>query len=782
LRRPPAKRLAPLFCLLLAGFSAACGGGDRLLLPPAPAAGETVPAGEVAAVVAAGGGLFEGAGEWAAVDTGHVVRPALVTSPAGWSWRGRLPAGARLQVGAGALPAAWEEAGRLTVTVGLVGDGESETLDRATAEKPQEDAAAGPPWLDLDLDLAHRAGEEVTLTFRAAFDRLPPQLRDRPLVAWGPVRLTGEGDGASRPDGAPPNVVLIVVDTLRADHLGFHGYERDTAPNVAAQLAGRGVVFEQAHAQAPWTLPSVISYMTGRHPSEMALPEVIRQGIREETPSLAERLRAAGYRTAAFLANPVLHPANGFTRGYESFYTPIASVRSISLNGDSVNRHLLPWLGAHAVPGGDPFFVYVHYVDPHDPYLNPEQEDGRSVFYPDYRGPVDGGWAHSLYVGQRRLPDGAEEAGRRHLEALYDSEIHYVDGLIGELLAAIPPEVAAQTLFVFTSDHGEEFLDHGWWKHGRTVYEEQLHVPFVLRWDGRLPAGRRVAEPVELLDLAPTVLAAAGVEAPAGWEGIDLLPVAAGESTPPRRVSVGQHLAEGPERAAALLDGWKLLLFNRNAPFAPEKPADQAIWQSNLDHTARVELYNLEDDPGERRNLAGERPADVARLAPFVLRRLDQPLARGLRVALGAVPAGAEVAGEIVFEQAPEGHWPLFLAAGDRVELDGRRVRFAWRGEGFAKGMRLAGEPGAVESVTVTVDGEPVAPTRVTVGDGRAYAGGRVAASGLEADSWPPGASLAGAPPPVLHLWLPGSEPPTGLDAAAIEETERRLRALGYIR
>ena len=793
---PVANRLAPRKSLVSSGVLAvfllsvaACGGGEGFRVPPAPAAGETLPAGEPAEVLDELGVTLAGAAGWSAPTIDYETRPALVTGTDGWSWRGRLPRGARLHVGVGALAAAWEHAGRLTVTVTAAAGGEREIVERATVRKEASDGeGAGartptPPWLDLDLDLGHRGGDEVTLSFAAAFDRLPPALREAPLVAWGPVRLAGVG-AAARLAGAPPNVLMIVVDTLRADHLGTYGYERDTAPRVDELLARRGAVFERAHSQAPWTLPSVISYLTGHHPSVLATPEVIRQGIPAETPSLAERLRAAGYRTAAFIANPVLHAGNGFARGFETFYTPEAHVRSLSLNGDSLNRHLLPWLEAHARPGADPFFLYVHYVDPHDPYLNPDQVDGRSTFLPDYRGPVGGGWPHPLFVGHQRLPEGGEAAGLDHLVALYDSEILYVDRLIGELLAALPSEVTAETLIVFTSDHGEEFLDHGWWKHGRTVYEDQIHVPLIVRWDGRVPAGRRVGEAVELLDLAPTVLAAAGVEAPAGWEGIDLLPVAAGEAAP-RRVTVAQHLSEGPERAAALLDGWKLHLFNRHAPYAPEAAGDRHIWQATLDHSERVELYDLGADPAERRNLAAERPADVARLAPFVLRRLDQPRRRGLRLALGAVPPGAVVAGELVLETPPEGWWPEFLTAGDRVEVDGRRVRFSLQGEGFAKGVRLLGAPGAVESVRVTVDGAAVAPARVTVGTARPYAGGRVAAAALATEGWPPGAALSGATAgalPVLHLWLPGDRPPGGLDAAAIEETERRLRALGYIR
>src|SRR6185436_13135461 len=123
---------------------------------------------------------------------------------------------------------------------------------------------------------------------------------------------------------------------------------------------------------------------------------------------------------------------------------------------------------------------YVHYVEPHDPYASPQLVAGRSPFFPAYRGIVDGTWPHGLLMGQLRLAAPVDDA--RHLAALYDSEIHSADGWLGALLAGFDDATTAETLFVFTADHGEELDDHGGWKHGRTVYEEQLRVPLVLRW------------------------------------------------------------------------------------------------------------------------------------------------------------------------------------------------------------------------------------------------------------------------------------------------------------
>src|SRR5262249_51542102 len=160
-------------------------------------------------------------------------------------------------------------------------------------------------------------------------------------------------------------------------------------------------------------------------------------------------------------ANPSLHVGAGFERGFRSFFAPPADVEWIRKHADSLNARALPWLRAHA---GRPFFLYVHYVDPHDPYENPEIVDGRSPFLSGYRGPGPGEWVHGISPGRRQPPDPARALAQ--IDALYDSEVHYVDRAIGELLAAIPPAVLARTLVVLTADHGEEIHDHGGWKHG----------------------------------------------------------------------------------------------------------------------------------------------------------------------------------------------------------------------------------------------------------------------------------------------------------------------------
>src|SRR5258708_24739026 len=201
-----------------------------------------------------------------------------------------------------------------------------------------------------------------------------------------------------------------------------------------------------------------------------------------------------------------MHVGAGSERGFRPFYAPPADVEWLRRHADALNRHALPWIAAYQ-DRDRPFFLYLHYIDPHDPYDNPEVVGNRSPFEGEYRGPVAGDWVHGIYTGKLVLSDPARDVP--HLSALYYSEVHYVDRAIGQVLASLRPEVLANTLVVLTADHGEELLDHGGWKHRHSLFGEQIHVPLILRRDGRIPPGRRLNGPVPLLVLAPPPAGAA---------------------------------------------------------------------------------------------------------------------------------------------------------------------------------------------------------------------------------------------------------------------------------
>lgn len=709
---------------------------------------------------------------------GRESRSAVITTVEPWAWRGRVPPGGRLHLGVQALPLGWQVARALEVVVEI----ESE-VGREVVVVGRLGKSGDPRWLDLDADLSRWAGEGVALTVRPTLVGLLAEDRSTPLLAWSPARLSSEVPGAgARAGNARPNVLFILIDTLRADHLTPYGYERDTTPQIAHWLAAQGTTVETAYSQAPWTLPSLAAIMSGRNPGEFLGDPVASFALPGSVLSVPERFALAGYATAGFIGNPTLHEENGFARGFGTFYTPPADPASMHLHGGGLTDRALPWLAAHAGGADRPFFLYVHYIDPHDPYDSPELVNGVSPFDPDYRGRIGVDWIHGIYTGKLDLDDPVRDLA--HIAALYDSEIHYADAQVGRLLAAIPPEVLKDTLVVLTSDHGEELLDHGGWKHGQTLYDEQIHVPLIFRWDGHIPAGKRLSGVVRLLDLAPTFASAIGAKADPDWDGVDLLPALLGKGAVPRRPAFAQHLASGPLRVATILDRSKRIRFNRAQPFAPEDDLQAHLWNLDLGRLQTDELYDLAADPGERQNLladpAGERTPAGGALPPIdaiLSAQLDEQL-RGLRVVLRPCPAGSRLGGSIGFERAPTSVLPLFLAPGDRVELIGATVRFDLGCESSArrsKGFLVHGETGAVVSIAAVIDGRPLPEGEIRLGGGAAHGAGPVDLAALETGRFP--LTVAGG---TIWLWRRGDAGRLP-SAAASAETEKSLRALGYI-
>jgi arylsulfatase A-like enzyme len=775
------------------------------------------------------------------LEIDHERRPVVLTTAAPWTWTGRVPPRAALHAGLQLAPGAWARARRLEA-VAVLTDGRT----REVLQVVRSSERANPEWLDLSADLARYAGRQVTIELRV--DGLPARLRAANLVAWGPVALRS----AARAAGAVrPNIIVILVDTLRRDRLTPYGYRRETSPEIARRLAGAGTVVEDAYSQAPWTLPSVVSMMTGRYPGELLGTDMSAYGVPAGVLTIAERLGRAGYETAGFLANPTMHVGAGFERGFRTFYAPPADVEWLRRHADDLNRHALPWIAARQ-DQDRPFYLYLHYIDPHDPYDNPEVVGNHSPFEGDYRGPVAGDWVHGVYSGKLVLSDPARDIA--HLSALYDSEVHYVDRAIGQVLASLRPEVLANTLVVLTADHGEELFDHGGWKHGQTLYEEQIHVPLIWRWDGHIPAGRRLAGTVRLLDVAPTLAAAAGAAPDPGWEGVDLLPALTGRAPLAERPAFAEGLSSGPLRAAAVLGRLKLIVFNRQETFAPADELQAYLWRQDLGRMARVELYDLAHDPGERHNLAadpdgdgsggtadprvaaaadpggggaakpmgagapdpgGTRAAAAERLpllATVIERRLDLALP-GLRLLAAGVPAGARLRLDLTLSRPPRRWLPDLLTAADRASLDGshlalelvgadrlaRGVRIessdfgesrtaaragsgAGAGSGASAGDRAGGgsDDAVIRTLAATLDGRPLAAGQVRVGGGVIYGGGPLSLAALRTRDGPAAAPAAGGPAVAIWVHDATGEPHRRVEHDA--ETERRLRALGYLR
>ncbi len=778
----------------------------------------------------------------AEVEVDHERRPVVLTTGAPWHWTGRVPPHGELHAGLQLVPAAWQRVRRLQAQV-VVRDGRH----REVLQVARWAGGAGAAWLDLSAGLERYAGRRVTLAFSASLDGMPAWMRSANLVAWGPVALTGDGASRGEPAGLPaalpppagsaanrpaaaavppggrPNVILILVDTLRRDRLTAYGYRRETSPEIGRRLAAAGTVMEDAYSQAPWTLPSVVSMMTGRYPGEVLGGDLSTYGIPLSIQPLAERLSQAGFETAGFIGNPTMHVGAGFERGFHTLYAPPADIDWLNRHADDINRHALPWLLAQQGQAR-PFFLYLHYIDPHDPYENPETAGNHSSFEGEYRGKVAGNWVHGFYTGNLKLEDPVRDLA--HVSALYDSEVHYVDGRIGEMLAALRPEVLAHTIVALVADHGEELFDHGGWKHGQSLYEEQIHVPMIWRWDGHIAAGRRLAGTVRLLDVAPTLAAAAGAPPDPAWQGASLLPALTGGAPLGERPAFAQAMSGGPLLAAAVAGGEKLIVYNREEVFAPADAMQSYLWRHNLERLKAVEVYDLAHDPGERHNLAlAPAPDRLPLLAQILERRLDRGLP-GLRLTAAAIPAGSRLRLALTLA-SPARRWvPYLLGPADRVSQDGARLTVELAGASpVARGVRIegdflaaagrpeaqqgaaaargpagvsparetagAGRPGkadpaggdaAVVALAVDLDGKALPAARVRIGAGVPYAGGPLTLAALRSAAFPAPGGEAGSErqAPWVALWVhagAGAVAPLGRDA----EMERRLRALGYI-
>jgi len=394
------------------------------------------------------------------------------------------------------------------------------------------------------------------------------------------------------PGGDRPHVVLISIDTLRADHLGSYGYERPTSPVMDA-LARDSIQFENAVSQAGWTLPSHMSLMTSLLPSRHGVTQ--ERALHPDVVTLAESLEAAGYRGAGFSSWIYVSENYGFDQGFAEYRTLVDTQRlDISGGGGAypagrVVDSVESWLQRRE---DDPMFLFVHLFDPHMDYA-PPTEFAEMFASPDPVS-IDGRYAtlEASIAGLHVDPAPLSDDELAHVEALYDGEIRYVDSQIEELLAALDASVGLDNCHVILlSDHGEEFMDHGSIEgHGWTLYEEVIHVPMMWRLPARELAGSRVAQPVGLIDVAPTLLDFLGLEAPSSFMGVSRREAMSGNET------AGHVLSENDRfnlRMRALRgERYKLI-----------QTADTGRNSAGVEIRAGLELYDLETDPGETLNL-----------------------------------------------------------------------------------------------------------------------------------------------------------------------------------
>ncbi|HEX7183814.1 MAG TPA: sulfatase [Thermoanaerobaculia bacterium] len=423
--------------------------------------------------------------------------------------------------------------------------------------------------------------------------------REEPPAAEPRPRLAGGAKGW--------NVVLLTVDTLRADRLGAYGYEvRPTSPGIDAQLAS-GVVFETAMAQRAATWPSLASLLTGLYPSAHGVAEN-GYGFPGDLPTLPKVLGKAGYRNGAFLSN--MCKANH--QGWET-------LRCTGGQDGKTVRNALEWMGAQ--PGDRPFFLWVHLFGAHPPYYN--GGDRARQLDPGYAGSLaPKKWALDRVMTEK-VPLGPRDV--QHLNALYDASVEGTDGIAASLLDGLRSAGRLErTIVVFTADHGEELYAHNQYLyHSCSVYQTTLHVPLGISAPALIPAGARVPQTVELIDVMPTLLALLGLPVPQVQHGRSLVPyLERPGGGGPGKPAFSEY---GSTEIRTVVQGrWKLVS-------NPEGHEPVCIPQAPMPHfpIARAELYDLETDPGETANLAAKNPRTVAELSKLIREKFSGLRKRG---------------------------------------------------------------------------------------------------------------------------------------------------------
>jgi arylsulfatase A-like enzyme len=490
-----------------------------------------------------------------------------------------------------------------------------------------------------------------------------------------PARLTTHGGDPSATCGERPPVILISIDTLRADRLGAYGSRRNLTPNLD-RLAARGVVCDTAIASSSWTLPSVASFLTGLNPSRHGAGPSLngfdlmaRAPLRRGTWTLAQGLKAAGYQTHAIVSNPYLAVQYGLDAGFDSYENvSIESEAMVALRPTVAGRLLAPLLRAHVGDGGPivtqralnlldrlssapaeqrpPFFLWLHYIDPHAPYGCGGNKSFRGdtllsgIRHDAPRLDVRFEAIARLRSGEIRLSLSEKD----QLIALYDAGVAEVDRQIGAVVDRVRgsrsrksgKQVTTNTrtiddpLLIVVADHGEEFWDHGGVEHGHTLYEELVRVPLIFSGGG-LPTSERLSNLVRLIDLPQTILAILGLSGPDSIDGKSFASTLArlhSGSPPDARAALCEALLFAEEKVAIRTDHYKYIQ-----------------WANG-----KEELYDLLHDPAELRDVAASTDLTWGRrmLAEHAAARLQS----------GGLPE-------------PEREWPAADRAALRARLEG---------------------------------------------------------------------------------------------------------------
>ncbi|MBI4866418.1 MAG: sulfatase [Candidatus Wallbacteria bacterium] len=383
-----------------------------------------------------------------------------------------------------------------------------------------------------------------------------------------------------------PDIVLVTLDAARADHFSSYGCRRLTTPRLD-RLAAGGALFEDAYAHSDWTLASLGSLVTSRYPARHGAVTPLWI-LKPDVPTLAQVLGDAGYVTAAFTASYFHDEKHGLGRGFATY----ESVEPASSDPQELTARALRWMASNTKR---PFFLWVHYFDPHAPYLARQPWYGK--FHPGrYEGKLD--FSSSMDPNTVVAPGVAiSEADQAHLNALYDSEVAYTDQAIGGLLEAF---TASTTLVCVTSDHGEELKERGNIGHGLNLNRELIHVPLILAGPGIDTVGVRVRRTVQQIDVMPTLLELAGVGHDGKMDGRSLTGLLGGAERTDDAVAYAEQM-----ESSDFLSVYSLV----------RQPWHLILQYARQDGSLRgIQLFDMERDPTEQKSLWDEKNAEHASL------------------------------------------------------------------------------------------------------------------------------------------------------------------------
>jgi arylsulfatase A-like enzyme len=576
------RRLLSLIALL-APLAACTGGGEaRNLLTASGDLRETTAAGLSDAATRPLVGSLRGL-----YDISYRVLPG--GPPSRHRFAVPIPKGGHLSV-ACAIPDTYHDKPGVEFRVFAERKGKREVLATRTLDPLIQVPDRG--WIPLDVDLSQYAGKDTEIILETTgFEKTTDPMR----ALWGQPAITVPTKNDA------PLIVLYLVDTLRADHTTVYGYGRNTTPALQA-FSKDAVVFDQAVAHASWTKPSVASILTSLLPGQHRAVQ-LRDSLDSSNTLVSERLSEKGFATAGVIANAVVYlPEANFGQGFDYFAGLHGEDGRPSklVGGDVVVNAALRWLDTRK---GLPSFLFVHTMDPHVPYAPPAPFD--RMFEP-----------HPLPDRPAADPrtDYKEPADRERLIAQYDGDIAFGDQEFGRFIEELRSRgLYDRALILFVSDHGEEFLDHGQWLHGRSVFDELIRVPLVVKFPKQKDGGRRIATQVQTLDLVPTIFESLALPLPEGLSGLPL-----------QRALVG--VASGERPAVSEISHRGIVAH------ASRTAQDKYVRRFSPEED---ELYfDLTKDPGERANLSASRSERVRKLRGGAEEAMTpNPFAYALRIA-----------------------------------------------------------------------------------------------------------------------------------------------------